>query len=405
MKLTVSSIFILFFILISFSYSQFSTGGFIATNSYTKTLWAWNTTSNSSTIEACKLKHSDFGPVYTTNVATREFIYLHSSSEESSYDIVTSQSFTWDESSNTFTCGNITDICNGNGKWRTNSTARIFADPSNDQYVMVDTLFINVLDEYVKYYEVRVWTFSTSNCELNFVDSFKMSPILEETEDIVDFDPSNHRLYFIYDTIEDFNVRRLRAVDVRSGTLLYDYDLSLIDGGNTPFMQFDPNSGYLILLLGASKLYSGALFNPIQLNVTYPSNYYVNRTEIGPDTVDFSINWREGVIVAQHYVDKDGYYLQTAWDTLTGEIKDQIIFNTYVDNGWYYDPLIQVQQININTGTESDLEKLPGITSAAAKNIVDHRNREGIYHVVEDLLHVNGVTLSMYRGFRPYTAV
>ncbi len=47
--------------------------------------------------------------------------------------------------------------------------------------------------------------------------------------------------------------------------------------------------------------------------------------------------------------------------------------------------------VNINTATQSELEKLQGIGPAKAKAIIEHREKEGLFKSEADLGKVSGV--------------
>jgi competence protein ComEA len=48
-------------------------------------------------------------------------------------------------------------------------------------------------------------------------------------------------------------------------------------------------------------------------------------------------------------------------------------------------------KVNLNTATVSQLEDLPGIGPALAARIVDHRQKNGAFKSVEDLMAVKGI--------------
>jgi len=62
-------------------------------------------------------------------------------------------------------------------------------------------------------------------------------------------------------------------------------------------------------------------------------------------------------------------------------------------------------QININTASIADLERLPGIGNGLAARIVAHRNSFGYFRRVEHLLMVRGISDRKFRELRPLITV
>lgn len=61
-----------------------------------------------------------------------------------------------------------------------------------------------------------------------------------------------------------------------------------------------------------------------------------------------------------------------------------------------------LQVINLNTATEADLVRLPGIGPALARRIVEYRRQIGGFKSVEQLLEVKGIGEKKLEQIRPY---
>jgi len=57
-------------------------------------------------------------------------------------------------------------------------------------------------------------------------------------------------------------------------------------------------------------------------------------------------------------------------------------------------------RININTASEKELEKLPGIGRGLAERIVEHREKYGPFRRPEHLIMVRGISDKRFRALR-----
>ena len=63
------------------------------------------------------------------------------------------------------------------------------------------------------------------------------------------------------------------------------------------------------------------------------------------------------------------------------------------------------QQLNINTATVQDLEKLPGIGPAKAQAIVDYRTQNGSFKSPEDIEKVKGIKAGVFSRIKDFIKV
>jgi competence protein ComEA len=61
--------------------------------------------------------------------------------------------------------------------------------------------------------------------------------------------------------------------------------------------------------------------------------------------------------------------------------------------------------LNLNTATQQQLEKLPGIGPAVAQRILEHRQKNGPFKKVEDLMNVQGIGEKTFLRLKPLVTV
>jgi competence protein ComEA len=153
-------------------------------------------------------------------------------------------------------------------------------------------------------------------------------------------------------------------------------------------------AGLLLLLLSPRKripieLHPAPTPGPLQVHVAgavkQPGVYRLTRPAIGVDALEAA-----GGPLAEADLDRVN---------LAAELADgQRLFIPFLPaeaSGVAYptpdlavDPAIQ---LNINTATAVELEALPGIGPSLAEKIVEHREDNGLFNSVEELLDVSGI--------------
>jgi competence protein ComEA len=59
-------------------------------------------------------------------------------------------------------------------------------------------------------------------------------------------------------------------------------------------------------------------------------------------------------------------------------------------------------RVSLNTATQAELERLPGIGPALAARIIEHRQRYGPFRRAEHVMMVRGIGDLRFRQMRPY---
>ena len=61
--------------------------------------------------------------------------------------------------------------------------------------------------------------------------------------------------------------------------------------------------------------------------------------------------------------------------------------------------------LNLNTATQADLEKLPGVGPATAKQILDYRQKNNGFKKIEELMNIKGIGEKSFLKLKPLVTV
>lgn len=68
-------------------------------------------------------------------------------------------------------------------------------------------------------------------------------------------------------------------------------------------------------------------------------------------------------------------------------------------------PATPSQVVNVNTATAAQFEALPGIGPSMAQRIVSHREKNGPFKKLEDLMNIQGIGEKSFLKLRPYLTI
>jgi competence protein ComEA len=61
--------------------------------------------------------------------------------------------------------------------------------------------------------------------------------------------------------------------------------------------------------------------------------------------------------------------------------------------------------MNLNTATQADLQTLPGVGAATAKLIIEHRQKNGGFKKIEELMNIKGIGEKSFLKLKPLVTV
>jgi len=67
--------------------------------------------------------------------------------------------------------------------------------------------------------------------------------------------------------------------------------------------------------------------------------------------------------------------------------------------------VVPSDKINLNSATAEQLQSIPGIGPATAKNILDYRSKVGKFNKIEEIINVKGIGEKKYQKIKDRLAV
>jgi competence protein ComEA len=103
---------------------------------------------------------------------------------------------------------------------------------------------------------------------------------------------------------------------------------------------------------------------------------------------------------------KDGQKIIIPYKTYS-ETGEEINTNTYnyVASAYSSSPVFISTKININTANANTLQTLPGIGPVLSERIIEYRNQNGLFGVIDDIKDVSGIAEKKYEGIKDLICV
>jgi len=103
---------------------------------------------------------------------------------------------------------------------------------------------------------------------------------------------------------------------------------------------------------------------------------------------------------------KDGQKIIVPYKTYS-ETGEEINTNTYnpTVSAYSSSPVSTSAKININTANANLLQSLPGIGPVLSERIIEYRNQNGLFGVIDDIKDVSGIGEKKYEGIKDLICV
>jgi len=103
---------------------------------------------------------------------------------------------------------------------------------------------------------------------------------------------------------------------------------------------------------------------------------------------------------------KDGQKIIIPYKTYS-ETGEEINTNTYnyLSSAYSSSPVSTSAKININTADANMLQTLPGIGPVLSERIIEYRNQNGLFGVIDDVKDVSGIAEKKYEGIKDLICV
>ena len=103
---------------------------------------------------------------------------------------------------------------------------------------------------------------------------------------------------------------------------------------------------------------------------------------------------------------KDGQKIIVPYKTYS-ETGEEVNANTYNHTAGVYSssPVSTSAKININTANANMLQTLPGIGPVLSERIIEYRNQNGLFGVIDDIKDVSGIGEKKFEGIKDLICV
>lgn len=168
-------------------------------------------------------------------------------------------------------------------------------------------------------------------------------------------------------------------------------------------IESDVDSDYIIVHI------TGAINNPgiVKLKTGSRIADAINNaggftTDADISSINLAYKLDDGQKIYVPYINENNNDISTEENTVSSDAGENIILE---DNSYSSNNSKNIDLININSATQTELETIPGIGPSTALKIITYRIENGKFSSIEDIKNVSGIGDSKFENIKNYITI